>query len=267
MIKTIFYLVAILLSLAAAFFGFQNNTNFKSQQEAFNVAEQSKKQFNKNNDDVQGELDTVSDKLATANKFGSEQEATLEASKSDQKTLQRSLAQVESEIEGYDDSINEVARLIAEVRQMFPDGDIDEIPSIITNLEEGNKQNQKALDEKILLAGKLSSNVSRNNDEVGRLDGKISEIRKRIRGNAIEARVSSVDNRWGFCVINGIGSNNGIKGDAGLLVHRGNRLIGRLKISSLEPNQIVADMDPRSMAKGMRVSAGDRVILETPAGN
>lgn len=267
MLKTILYLVAILLSLAAAYFGFQNNANFNNEQLAFATAEKSKNQFNKNADEVQDELDTASDSLASANKIGSEAEAALKDSQSDQKTLDRSLAQIESEIEGYDDSINEMDRLIQQVRQMFPDGDIAEIPGIIADLEKANKKSQVELDGKMLLSEKLSENVKRNNNEVGRLNEKISEIRKRIRGNAVEARVSSVDNRWGFCVINGIGSNNGIKGDAGLLVHRGNRLIGRLKISSLEANQIVADIDPRSLAKGMRVAAGDRVILETPAAN
>lgn len=267
MLKTILCLVAILVTLATAYFGFQNNTNFLQEQEAFAVAEKSKNQFIKNTDEVQEELDDASDKLAAANKLGNELEASIEAAKSDQGTLERTIAQLDTEIKGYDDTINEAARLTQQIRQSFPDGELDEIPGIITDLEDEIKVNQKDLDEKLLLSEKLSNAVAANNSEVNRLNSKIGEIRERIKGNAIEARVSSVDNRWGFCVINGIGSNNGINGDAGLLVHRGNRLIGRLKISSLEPNQIVADIDPRSMAKGMRVAAGDRVILEKPAAN
>jgi len=267
MVKTIFYILAFLLSLGAAYFGFSTQGSFKEQKQAFDAVQKAKNGFNRSNDVRSKELEVAEGELAAADQTGSELEANIEAMKSDEGNLNRSVGQLEDEISGYDTQLEEFDNLIAEMRQLFPDGEINEIPGIIEKLEKEVDLSQKELDEKLIVADKLSVSVTTNQFEVQRLNNKISEIKQRIKANGLEARISSVDNRWGFVVINGVGSNNGISGDTKLVVHRGERFLGRLKISSLEPNQIVADIDKGTMAAGVRLSPGDRVILQEAAAN
>jgi len=267
MVKTIFYILATLLSLAAAYFGFTNHSVYDEQKNTYLTAKDKKDNFNLTNDKRSEELEEAKELLLAANTKGSELEASLDLLKSDQVSLERSIAEYNGQIEAADAKLAEAENLLVQLRQLFPDGELDDIPDIISGLENDVNQSQKELDEKLIVSDKLTTVVSNNIAEVGRLDGKIGEIKQRIKGNSLEARLSSVDNQWGFVVINGVGSNNGISGDTKLVVHRGNRFLGRLQISSLEPNQIVADIDKRTMASGIRLSPGDRVILEEPASN
>ena len=89
---------------------------------------------------------------------------------------------------------------------------------------------------------------------------------KRIDRNAMEARVTAVNQDWGFLVI-GAGSNSGFTPQTTLLVKRDGRLIGRVNPSAIEPTQTIAEIDLKSLAPGVRLQAGDRVIVSKPAGN
>jgi hypothetical protein len=52
-----------------------------------------------------------------------------------------------------------------------------------------------------------------------------------------------------------------------LLVKRDGKLIGRVRPSSIEPNQTIAEIDQESLVLGVRLQPGDRVILARPATN
>ena len=75
--------------------------------------------------------------------------------------------------------------------------------------------------------------------------------------------VTAVDQDWGFLVI-GAGSNSGFSPQTGLLVTRDGHLIGRVRPSSIEPNQTIAEIDFKSIAAGARIMPGDRVMLGKP---
>ena len=81
----------------------------------------------------------------------------------------------------------------------------------------------------------------------------------RIGRNAMEAVVTAVNQDWGFLVI-GAGSNSGFSPQTSMLVMRDGRLIARVRPSSIEPNQTIAEIDFKSMPRG-RIQPGDRVML------
>ena len=60
------------------------------------------------------------------------------------------------------------------------------------------------------------------------------------------------------------GLATGITPQTTLLVKRDGRLIGRVRPSAIEPTQTIADIDLESLAAGVRLQPGDRVILATP---
>lgn len=87
------------------------------------------------------------------------------------------------------------------------------------------------------------------------------ERAKQIALNGLEATVIAVNQQWGFVMVNA-GKNLGVNADSSLLVKRGQERIARLRIVSLEPDVLVADVIPESLAEGERVKAGDKVIFE-----
>ena len=50
-------------------------------------------------------------------------------------------------------------------------------------------------------------------------------------------------------------------------VERDGLKIGRVRPSSIEPTQTIAEIDLKSLSSGVRLQPGDRVILATPSSN
>ena len=92
------------------------------------------------------------------------------------------------------------------------------------------------------------------------------ERNSRIGRNSMEAVVTAVNQDWGFIVI-GAGSNSGFTPQSALIVRRDGRMIGRVRPSSIEPTQTIAEIEFDSLATGVRLQPGDRVILAKPITN
>ena len=92
---------------------------------------------------------------------------------------------------------------------------------------------------------------------------KQAEYRAALAKNGDEYPVLSVDPQWGFVVI-GAGQGSNIDPNTVLLVTRDGRSIGKLKVTSLEKNQTVADIVKDSVPAGMSIQPGDMVQLLRP---
>jgi hypothetical protein len=97
------------------------------------------------------------------------------------------------------------------------------------------------------------------------VDKKI-ERNARIGRNANESVITAVSQDWGFVVI-GAGASTGFTPQSTLLVKRDGRLIGRVLPSAIERSQTVANVILESIAPGVRLQPGDRVILAKPESN
>ena len=76
----------------------------------------------------------------------------------------------------------------------------------------------------------------------------------------MESVITAVDQNWGFVVI-GAGAKTGFTPQTVLLVKRDGKLIGKVRPTAIEPTQTIADIVTDSMAPGVRLQPGDRVIL------
>ena len=92
------------------------------------------------------------------------------------------------------------------------------------------------------------------------------ERSSRIGRNSMESVVTAVNQDWGFLVI-GAGSNSGFTPQTSLIVQRDGRFIGRVRPSSIEPTQTIAEIDFESLSSGVRLQPGDRVMLAKPITN
>jgi uncharacterized phage infection (PIP) family protein YhgE len=90
---------------------------------------------------------------------------------------------------------------------------------------------------------------------------KISDRKKSFDRNGMSARVVAVNRDWGFVVIDA-GENRGISEASKLLVTRGQQTVGKLAIVSVQGRRTVANILPNTLAPGMEIAPGDRVILE-----
>ena len=84
---------------------------------------------------------------------------------------------------------------------------------------------------------------------------------KPAAARALVAKVVAVNQAWGFVVVDA-GQRLGITEATKLLVTRGNKTVGKLSIVSVQNERTVANILPETLAGGLNVAPGDRVILE-----
>jgi cell shape-determining protein MreC len=74
----------------------------------------------------------------------------------------------------------------------------------------------------------------------------------------ISGHVVAVNPEWNFVVLD-IGSKQGLFEQAGMIVYRGTKLVGKIKITSVEPSTAIADILPEW--KQEDIQEGDTVIF------
>jgi len=89
------------------------------------------------------------------------------------------------------------------------------------------------------------------------------EKQRRIAGlNApgLEGKILAVDTNWNFVVLS-IGDRQGVAPNSTLLVKRGSTLVGKLRVTSVDPSTSIANIVPGSAPKGSFIRPGDVVIF------
>lgn len=98
------------------------------------------------------------------------------------------------------------------------------------------------------------------------LKGEVAALRdaeqKKAQGlmkKGLEGTVLAYNPAWNFVVLN-IGDRQGAAAGAELVVARGSTMVGRVKITSVEPSTSIADVVLSSVATGSHIAPGDKVI-------
>lgn len=162
---------------------------------------------------------------------------------------------------------DEVQKALTEIEKAL-DGEnipLDEVEQYVTDLENKKKDLNKtnvALQQEMDV---FSTAVTENNAVIS--DFKEAQIkrRKNLAANKVSSLITAVDNEWGFVVVKPH-SDAVIKQESQLVVIRGSKHIGRLSINAIEDEggRVLANIDYSSLASGMRIRPGDRVILSKP---
>jgi len=78
----------------------------------------------------------------------------------------------------------------------------------------------------------------------------------------LEGRVLAVNPAWNFVVLS-IGDKSGVVNNSELLVKRGGQLLGKVRVTAVEPSTSIADIVANSMPAGVSVQPGDSVIYQS----
>lgn len=275
MIKNIFYILTIVLAGAAAYFGYSTKNQLTD--EIATTVER----YDDNNvvagniEEKDGEIKEAKDAKKSAVDDRNESAASLENESSKENGLKTDLSEIEAELEGYDEDLQKIQGAIATaeaiIREMVPAAGanlgVDAVVGYIEDLENERKEKESELEEKTVIASNLARSVTAASDRKKNLQERLGRVRTRIAQNGVSASVSGVSNDYGFAIINRGANNSNIDERSKLIVSRGGRVIGRLKVAQVEPTQTICDFVPGSFKAGQRVRNGDRVTIEVPASN
>jgi flagellar biosynthesis GTPase FlhF len=267
--KTIFYILSILVIGAAAYFAFDSKQKLENEMAIYEERHAENTRVAANIKATQGDLDDTTKALTSAKDRNSELTATKDSEESKERNLRATIEKYQTEIDEaevklakFDEAQKEIEEALGGINVAF-----DQIEPEIAKLEGERKEKQKKLDELLLLEEKLQNSVNTNRGEIARLVGRLDEIRKKMTLNSVQGMVTAVDPVWGFVIVNLGEKNSNVTQQSDLLVSRNGLLLGRLTVSSLEPNQTICDVDMKAMKPGQRIQPGDSVIIAKTPGS
>ena len=257
----ILIIVAIVLAAASAGLGFLNRSNLlqtkadlaASQQETAtvktNLDGEVKKlaESEKANTDLKAEKLTLDTDLAKQKSEVSTKTGELADTKTKLTTAESNLALAETEKLANAEKITQLEAQVAAAASAqvpVPTEDdkarIAELETLNTKLGEDNK----TLENKLV----ASQKVAREN-----------EAKENLKG--LTGRVLAVNQAWNFVVLS-LGNKKGIESNMEFLVKRGSNLIGKVRITTVEPATSIADIIPASLSRGLSIQPGDEIIYQ-----
>lgn len=268
--KAIPYFLAIIVAGGAAFFSFSVSGKLeKLQKDRLSTISSNKETVakaeaaEKNIKDEKALLVASQDKQELVNQSISTIKATNSTLKSDNSKLDDELTSQKGEFTQLENALTEVNKILETLGGGVT---LENLAEKIAGIEQSKADKEKKLEELQALVSGAEKSLATKRAEADRLVTRGIERNSRIGRNSMEAVVTAVNQEWGFLVI-GAGSNSGFTPQTSLLVQRDGRKIGRVRPSSIEPTQTIAEIDLESLAAGVRIQPGDRVILATPTGN
>jgi hypothetical protein len=210
------------------------------------------------------ELRTREASVAEASARYAETEAKVASSEADLIKSQSDKAELQAQLAANQEQLAELQRRLDETagaKELMPDvlpmpgaGDLQ------TQLEETRKQLDTAEREKQLLSERIRSSES---NAAGAGAGAVVEAPQRRRAATtrpgVRGTVLAVNQAYNFVVLN-LGGRQGVEANSEMLVLRGGTLIGRIRVSSVEPATAIGDIVGSSLARGVQVQPGDTVI-------
>ncbi len=205
--------------------------------------------------------------LAAAEQKKEELNQQITALKSTAASMERDKAERDVTLKGQEEEFSELDKTMKEVQEVLKtlgdDVSLENLAEKIQQVTDTKKSKEDKFDELKTLVAAAEKLLANNRGEVDRLVKRDIERNTNIGHNSVEAVLNSVNQEWGFVVI-GAGSITGFSPQTALLVKRDGRVIGRVRPSSIEPNQTIAEIDFSSLAPGVQLQPGDHVMLAKP---
>lgn len=249
--------VSMLLLIAAAVFGFLNSAKVGTLRSEAATAAAARDSAEGRRLAQEKEIKLREQEIATATAKMADNESRVASAEAELIKMQTEKAELQTKLDAKDSEIRTLQTQVqesgAKVATEMPGA-----PSTVelqAQLEEARRQLESAEREKILLAEKLNSNQERTTQITQERTRRESGIaRAGIRGTVL-----AVNQAYNFVVLN-LGGRNGVEPNSEMLVLRGATLIGKIRISSVEPATAIGDILTSSLARGVQVQPGDIVI-------
>lgn len=268
--KVVTNVLLILAAGAAAFFSFAQSQKFADQQNIRLEKKAEEEKVRAEATATEKERDNERAALTAATKQREDVNSALAALKASESSIKRDIATIDTTLATQQQELADLNKAVDELNKLLKDigtnVNIDNIGDEVAKIEANVKAKKARMEELTALIDGAQKKITSTRGESKRLSDRAVESSVRISRNAMEAVVTAVNQDWGFLVI-GAGSNSGFTPQTSLLVKRDGQFIGRVKPTSIEATQTIADIELESLAPGVRIQAGDRVIVAQPAAN
>ena len=250
-------LTALVLAISA-WIGYKNQTEYKKQigfrqteqknlvrekgllnkaTEKLQLAIDAKKKLIASNEGLSGEIEALENKISTVKSEISQKEEK-------KKKLEAEVAEATAIM----DKVGGVRALVPKIKSLRSD-----IAALSSDIEQGNASLNNLKQSKSDTEASIKVNEKRVQFETsGRSLPTLSTT------------IKTVYSSWGFVTLNG-GDIQGVVPGSTLAVMRGDEMVAKLKVTTVEPNRAAADILRESVGDNVYLQAGDKVVAESTA--
>ena len=139
--------------------------------------------------------------------------------------------------------------------------DVEKLNAKIAELSRLNADLKGKADEMKLINDQMSQKASVAQSKAQSLDTQVQSYKSNYTRQGLTGTVVAYNPGWNFIVVN-IGDRQGLKVGKELVIKRGGQMVGKAKVTSVDPGTSIADILPVTVAKGDSVQPGDSVVYE-----
>jgi len=253
--------LSVLFLILSALFGVLNTSKARNLREVADRTTADRAQLEQARVAKEKELQAREASVAAAAAKNAEGETKIASAEADLIKTQRERADLQTNLKQKEDEIAALQKRLDETggKELTPDSlPMPGAGDLQTQLEETRKQLDSAEREKQLLAEKIRTSDRKFSG------GETAHTRAAApRNPGLRGTVLAVNQAYNFVVLN-LGGRQGVETNSEMLILRGGTLIGRIRVSSVEPATAIGDIVTNSLARGVQVQPGDIVIY---AGN
>jgi len=176
-------------------------------------------------------------------------EAELVKTQTEKSDLQGKLQANEAQIAELQKHIDEMNKNSAN-----PNPGAPSVAELQAQLDDARKQLEGAEHEKTFIAERLGPTREQSRAPEVMVQRREPSFHPSVRGTVL-----AVNQAYNFVVLN-LGNRQGLQPNAEMLVLRETTIIGKIRISSVEPATAIGDILTTSLARGVQVQPGDTVI-------
>jgi hypothetical protein len=247
--------ITLLLLLATCFFGFETHSH------VVELTDQ-KAQLSQQLSSAQQQTAKAKADLTSAQESLAKETADDEQTKAQLATVQSSLDSANAEKTDLQAKVDDLSKKVANMTLTKP-GEVPvagptqaDYDNLASKLKDAQAQVAELNQLKETLTAKAKDAESRADD----LQKVVDHYKGTALQNGLEGEILAYNPGWNFVVIS-IGDRQGAVTNAEMILERGGSQIGKIRITSVEPSTSVADVIPGSLARGVKVQPGDRVIF------
>lgn len=254
--------LAILLLILAACFAFLNTQKVKTLRVTLATAQAARdaaeRRIHDKSNVVPGEPVEGQSKVAEAQNRAAKAEAELAQAQKEKADLQTKLDESQKEIASFQIRGAEAAKNL-NASNADISGTITSDADLQSQLADLRNQLDSAEKEKAFLSEKLQDMQARAEQPKQEKKRREAARESAPRRTGLRGTVLAVNQAYNFVVLN-LGARHGVETNAELLVLRDGALIGKIRISSVEPATAIGDIITNSLARGAQMQPGDNVI-------
>lgn len=261
--QKILVIAVVALSLATAALGYLNKSKLSESIATASRYKDESAANAKKADKTASELKTANEKLAIAGTDAEKNASEVTELRSKAAKATSALTDVQKQVADKEAVItqqkSDMAAKDARISQLESKAN-----NTITQPTQGASDDlKKQLEEKDILTTSLQTKLKDQETQLSALKEREAHRRSKSMRSGLEGRILAVNTAWNFVVLS-LGDRNGVINNAEMLIKRGSQLIGKVRITSVEPSTSIADIVANSVRSGLTVQPGDTVIYMGP---